>query len=108
VPGWILVVGGAGAVVGGAVFLAGAAGDQDALDAKLSIVNAQGEIVGIAPQPAKAEQERINSSLGFGYVLGGVGLVAVGTGAWLVAASSSQVALAPGPTARGLSVALRF
>ncbi len=108
VPGWILVVGGAGAVVGGAVFLSGASADQRNLDAKQQLKDANGKIVGITHLAAIAEQNRINSDLVFGYVLGGVGLVAVGAGAWLLVASSSRVSLAPGPTPRGLSLAWRF
>lgn len=108
VAGWVLLVGGVGAAIGGAVFLTGASTDQGTLNARLANKDANGFIVGMSHKEADDEQTRINSSLAFGYVLGGVGLVAAGTGAWLIASGPSQVSLGPGPTARGLSVALRF
>ena len=106
--GWVLLVGGVGATIGGAVFLTGASSDQKTLDGRLLNKDAKGFIIGMTHKQAEEEQSRINTSLAFGYVLGGVGLLAAGTGAWLVATAPATVSLVPGPTTRSLALALRF
>ena len=103
-----MLVGGVGATIGGAVFLTGASSDQDTLNQRLANKDDKGFIIGMSHKQAEDEQTRINTSLAFGYVLGGVGLVAAGAGAWLIATAPSRVSLGPGPTARGMSLAFSF
>lgn len=108
--GWVLVAGGGGAVLAGALFLAKGLNDQSDLDALYKRTDpVTGKIIGVDHAQAQAENEKINSTLRLGYIVGGLGLAAVGVGAWLVSSADDKSAwLLPGPTARGLSVALRF
>ncbi len=107
--GWVLAVAGGAATIGGGVLLLQVNSRQTELDQKKSKRDENGKIVLIGFEEARAEQNAINSSLYRAYGVTGVGLAALGVGAYLVASTpSSSVSLAPAFGGRGLLVAVEF
>jgi len=107
-PGRIAAGTGAAACVGAAYLLASAAFAQNDLDAKRTLPGAVFNPKLISLSQAKSTQESINTRIVAGWVTGGIGVAALGLGAWLWTKDASRVTIAPALDSSGVVVAGRF
>lgn len=104
--GWGGAIAGGGLLVGAGALLAVALSDQAQLDAQLAETQG-GRISGVTYSDAAARQSLINRRLVLGQVLGGVGLAALGLGAWWIwTAPERRLSLQLSP--RGATWLVRF
>jgi tetratricopeptide (TPR) repeat protein len=103
VAAWSGLGTGAACLLGAGGLWLWASGDQSALDEKNAEVDGEGYITGISYGAAKSEQESINSRLLGAEVLGGVGLLAAGLGAWLLLSEPERASLRLGPRSVGVA-----
>jgi len=91
------VLGGGVAVVAiGAYIALATMGEQADLDDRVATKAPDGRVIGIDKQTYKTEQERLNRNATISAATLGVGAVAVGVGAWMVATQpGAKVTLAP-------------
>ena len=103
--GWSLIGGGVGLLAGGAGLYFAQGSDRKALDDAMAQED-NGKIVGIGYDAYFRKREDLNAAYRNAAILGGVGAVAVGVGAWWLV--RTPVRVSPGPGAAGVSLAWGF
>ncbi len=112
--GWKAPAGWASVITGGV--LAGVGGwllvsymnDQEALDARQVATTGGGKVKDISYAEYEEQQTALWTRRGLGFGVLGVGLAAVGAGAWMVLTAPESGAVTVAPTHRGVLLALRF
>jgi len=104
--GWASLGAGGVLTVTGIVFYALAAQDDSALQSALARRDAQGHITGVSLAEARTRQDKIDTGKTTGVILGGVGVAAMGLGAWLWLGEPAKVAVLP--TWNGANLTMRW
>ena len=105
--GWLVTGAGVAVGLGGLGVWLASRSDRSAYDT-LNQPSAGGKITTLSYDDAKARADSLRTRETTAAMLGGVGLVAAGIGAWLTLSGPAKIAMTPGPTAAGAGLAWRF
>ena len=108
-PGWALVGGGTALAIAGLAIYAATTPDISTFNKAKQETDAAGKITGLSFQEMQTLQSSINSRVGAGWALAGVGVAAAGVGTWwLLTTPPKSVTVVPGPGLTGIGLAGRF
>ena len=83
-------------------------GDQATLDEQREKLGPDGKVVGISHEKYEQDQQALWTRRGLGYGAAGVGLAAVGVGAWMLLTAPADATVTLAPAGRGVTLAWRF
>lgn len=108
-PGWAMVGGGTALAVIGLATYAATTPDISTYNKAKQETDTTGKITGLSYGEMQSLQSSINTRVGVGWALTGVGVAAAGVGTWwLLTTPPKSVAVVPGPGLTGVGIAVRF